>query len=456
MSEQKPEVLDYGQAGERQLSKFVEELTQGKIIRMERQVRWRPSWYVDVERGDEILRLYLRGQREGDVAIFPDLRREADVISVLGRHGVPVPKIYGYCENPPAIVMDALPGTRDMSQASERERQSIGREYMAAVAAMHRVPVDEFAAVGLDVPEGAENIALAGLRAYWPHYQRTKSKPEPLLEFALGWIKRNVPKHRTKPAFIQFDSGQFLIENGKMTGLYDFEFSMVGDPMTDIATMRMRDSYEPLGDELHVLCRHYEEFSGEPVDHAAVNFHTLLFAVLGTMQFAGTVGVPRNGDPHSVYLEFDVALRQVILLILSDLMGITIVPEQPLRERPGDNAVLIAKLSDAIAQIGTTSELDASRKDAAAQLIECLVRSDAMGQEALARNLADVSALLGQHFDDWYAAEAALEDYVRLMGDKEDERLLRLLAAIEGRRMQILGPTRIGASARHVHLPPTR
>src|SRR3546814_1530905 len=67
-----------------------------------------------------------------------------------------------------------------------------------------------------------------------PHYKRTKRKPEPLLEFVIGWLRRNVPTHRNKASFIQFDSGQFLLKDGKMTGLYDFEFSMIGDPMVDI------------------------------------------------------------------------------------------------------------------------------------------------------------------------------------------------------------------------------
>jgi len=39
------------------------------------------------------------------------------------------------------------------------------------------------------------------------------------------------------------------------------------------------------------------------------------------MQFTGTVGKPCPGDPHSVYLMFDLALRRSILLALSHLTG---------------------------------------------------------------------------------------------------------------------------------------
>ena len=446
---------DYGEAGEARLRAFVLEVMGGKITSMVRQVRWRPAWFVDVQRDGELLHLHLRGDREGDVAIFPELQREADVISVLGKHGIKVPRIYGFCQDPPCILMDAVPGSRNMAEAAtDEERSAIAREYMAEVAAMHRLPVEPFVAKSVHLPQGAEEIAMVGLDAYMPLYTRTKSRPEPMLEFVIGWLRRNAPQHRTRAAFIQFDSGQFHFKDGKITGLYDFEFSMIGDPMMDIATMRMRDSIEPLGDSFPVLCRHYEEFSGEPVDHAAVEFHTLQFATLGAMQFTGTVGVPQPGDAHSVYLEFDLALRQVMLLSMGALTGVTIAAEPSAKERIGDNAALLAKLADTVGRIETASEFEESRKDSAAKLIEWMVRSDAMGAEMRARDLADVSALLNRRFEEWLDAEAALETYVRSAGPDQDQRLLQLFGAIEGRRLQLYGPTRIGHSAMHVRLLP--
>jgi aminoglycoside phosphotransferase (APT) family kinase protein len=446
---------DYSEAGERLLREFVEQVMQAPVVRMERLMRWRPAWFVDVERDGKIIHLHLRGEREGDVSIFPELKREADVISVLGEHGIPVPKIYGYCAMPRAILMEALAGSRNVAEAAnDAERSTLCREYMSYVAAMHKLPVAPFVAKGVELPEGNEAITLAGLNAYMPLYQRTKRKPEPFIEFALGWLKRNVPQHRNKASFIQFDSGQFLFKDGKITGLYDFEFSMIGDPLVDLATMRMRDSVEPLGVDLREAYRYYEEFSGEKIDHAIIEFHSLLFAVISTMQFAGTVAAPDAGDPHSVYLEFDLALRQVVLHSLSALTGFTLTKPAPPTARTGDNAALIAKLTDTLKGI-ETSELGAAKLDSAARLIEWLTKSDQMGGEILARDVADVSALLGQRFDSWQQAEAALETFIRSAGPEFDEKLFTLFAAIEGRRLLVFGPTRIGNAAVNVHLPPT-
>lgn len=397
---------DYGAEDEARLRAFVEATTGGRVVRMVRQVRWRPAWFVDVERAGELLPLHLRGDRGGDVNIFPELKREADVIDVLHAHGVAVPRIYGYCEDPACILMDALPGTRNVADApSDADRRRIARDYIAQVVKMHRVPVAAFVERGLRLPQGAEEIALVGLEAYLPHYRRTKSRPEPMLEFAQRWLRRNVPRHRAKAAFIQFDSGQFMLEDGRLTGLYDFEFSMIGDPMVDIATMAMRNSYEPLGEDMRVMCQHYEAFSGEPVDHDVIAFHTLQFATLGAMQFTGTVGRPKPGDPHAVYLQFDIALRQVMLQAMGRLTGVALPAPPALAERPGDNAATLSALADAVSRIAVEGEQALSQRDAAMQLVEWLQRSDAVGAEARVRDLADVSALLGRSIATWPQAE---------------------------------------------------
>ncbi|HEX2794167.1 MAG TPA: phosphotransferase [Croceicoccus sp.] len=446
----------YSEEAMARIHRVVEETVGGRIVASQRQVRWRPAWFVDIEKDGATETIHLRGDRGGNVAIFPDLKREADIIEVLYDHGIPVPQIHAYVAEPPCIVMESIRGTRDLSDLSDAQKSRVGHEYMAAVAAMHALPVEPFVAIGMDRPEGAQGIALVGLEAYMPQYRRTKARPEPLLEFVIQWIRRNVPRHRDKASFIQFDSGQFLVENGKMTKLYDFEFSMIGDPMVDLATMGMRNTIEPLGAPFPELIRYYEEASGQPVDHDAILFHVLQFSLLGTMQFTGTVANPEPADPHSVYLQFDLALRRSILLALSKLADVPL-PELPeLAPRKGDNAALMAKLADTVASIGTADELAASQKAQALELVEWAERADAYSGEVVRQDMADVAELLGESFADWPSAEAALERRVLDAEPDEDAALIRLLARIEGRRLQVFGPTSIGEAALNVRLPQTR
>lgn len=446
----------YDDAGVARIRAFVEQLTGGRIIRMERQVRWRPAWFADVEVDGGMLELHLRGDRGGDVAIFPDLKREADIVERLYEQGIPVPRIHGYLADPPCIVMDSIKGTRDLSGLPPETLSRVGREYMTALAAMHRVRLEPFVEAGIHRPEGAEAIALVGLEAYLPQYRRTKARPEPMLEFVIGWLRRHVPRHRTRAAFVQFDCGQFLVDEGRMTQLYDFEFSMIGDPMCDLATLSMRNSIEPMGAPLAELFRYYEDAAGEPVDDAAVLFHVLQFSTLGTMQFTGTVADPRPGDPHSVYLQFDLSLRRSILLALSDLSGVALPELPPLVERVGDHAALVAKLRDTVGAIAPADAMAGAQKGQAIELIEWVARADRFGAQVMAADLADVSALLGRSFAEWPQAEAALEAFVRAAGPEQDAALITLFGRIEGRRMQMFGPTSIGEAALNVVLPVIR
>jgi aminoglycoside phosphotransferase (APT) family kinase protein len=439
---------------EEKLRLRIENLTGGHVISMKRQVRWRPAWFVDVRRGDEILHIHVRGDRKSDILPFPELRREADVLQILEQNGIPVPHIYGMCDDPNAIIMEAVPGTRDVSlAASAAERRSVARQFIEAVAAMHRLSVEPFVAKGIKRQTTPHEIALAGLEAYWPLYQKNKKGPQPLIEFAVRWLRANVPTHRDRPSFIQFDSGQFLFEGGRLKALYDFEFAMIGEPLTDLATMRMRDSYESLGEEFRELCRHYALVSGEPIDVGALRFQNALFSTVSCMQIAGRISAPTSGDPHDTYLEWDLALKRVLVLILAECMNIQL--ENPHIGTPsaGGNAAVISMLKDAVEQIQVTEDMQAARKNSALNLVEYLLRAedfsrwlDRTSRDEAAEFLGGV--VEGADFD------TQLEAFVREAPPELDERLLRYFAAQVERRVQAFGPTQIGRSAQHVYLPP--
>ena len=75
----------------------------GPLSSFERQPRWRPAWFADVERDGAIVPLYVRGDREGlEFSLYT--HREADILEALENHGIPVPHIYGRIQAPQAIV----------------------------------------------------------------------------------------------------------------------------------------------------------------------------------------------------------------------------------------------------------------------------------------------------------------------------------------------------------------
>jgi aminoglycoside phosphotransferase (APT) family kinase protein len=440
---------------EQALSACIASLTGGRVISLQRQIRWRPAWFADVERGEQKLRVHVRGDRQSDILPFPDLQREADILQVLEQHGIPVPHVYGMCAQPPAIIMEAVPGTRDVSQAAnDTERSSIARQYIEAVAAMHRLPVEPFVAKGVSLPRSPKEIALAGIAAYEPLYRKNKGRAEPLIEFALRWLRRHAPSHRSRASFIQFDSGQFLFEEGKLKALYDFEFAMIGDALTDLATMRMRESYEPLGEKFCQLCRLYESASGEPIDVPALRFQTALFSTVSCMQIAGTLAAPKSGDPHDVYLEWDLALKRVLVLVLAECMGIQLVPPNMGVAVAGSDAAVLQMLRDAVEQIPGLDGVAQARKKSALNLVEYLLRADELGAWLETAAQEEAAQLLGRRYAFGAELDAQLERFVTTAEPEFDEPLLRYFAAQVERRVLVFGPTEIGRSALRVHLPP--
>ena len=81
----------------------------GEVTAARRQARWRPAWFVDVRLGSgAVLQLYVRGERTDMAPIFP-LEHEWHIQELLYANEIPVPRVYGFCDNPNAIVMNAIP-----------------------------------------------------------------------------------------------------------------------------------------------------------------------------------------------------------------------------------------------------------------------------------------------------------------------------------------------------------
>ena len=424
-------------SSEQKISRFVENLLDGTVINIERLPRWRPAWNLDLNIQGKVLQLHARGERGGDVSPFPELKREADILTLIGQQAVPVPHIYGMCEDPQAIIMQRVVGTRDISQARSKEEQlSIAKQYVDAMAKMHHLPVDSFACIGLTVPEGASAISLAGLEAYYPLYARNKSHPQPLIEFALNWLRRNVPLHRTRPALIQYDSGQYLFDRGRVRALYDFEFAMIGDPLADLASARMRDNYEPLGSSFSELYKYYQQVTGEAAEPDVVRFHTALFSTVSAMQFSSTVTSPESGAPHDTYIEFDIALRRVIVHSLAECMGVDLVkPQQEIADQ-GPNRDLLMMLSDAVEHIHVADDFQKTKLNAVRKLVEYLGKADAMMPQLQRQDLEEANALLGEKFNSVELMEAGLERFVHTAGPEHDLPLLTLFASQIERRVQ--------------------
>jgi hypothetical protein len=315
-------------AGWRQAFRWVERTVGGRVVRWERQPRWRPAWFLDVERDGTTVPLYWRGARGALDHGISDLRYEMGVLEVLEAHGIPVPHVYGWCPEPEGLLLERRSGRTELTDAdSDAERVAVLDHYVEILAQMHAIPVEAFEAKGLRRPETAEEVGLGDFDKWERVYRATKRRPAPMEEFGIRWIRRNVPRDRTDVCFVAADCGQFLYEHGRVTTVFDLEFSYLGDRAAELAGLRIRDAAHKLGDVRRAL-RRYAGLTGTAIDPAVVDYHTVRFAWVNPLSLGHLCADP---PPEINYVQYQA------WYVLCSRWGLDVLARRVLgRDAPGD------------------------------------------------------------------------------------------------------------------------
>lgn len=424
----------------------------GRVIRIERQPRWRPAWFVDVERDGALLPLYVRGDREGMEGSVP-VSLEAGVLERLEAAGVPVPHVYGMIDEARAVVMDRLPGRANLATAdSDAARGAILDHYMDVLAVIHARDTAEFTPLGFPVPADAEALALVNFERFERRYRPAKRRPEPLLEFGIQWLHRNVPRHRYDPRFILGDPAQFMFEGHRLTGLLDVELAHIGDVAHDLAGLRLRTIPEPLGDIGRAL-RRYEAASGQPLDRVAIEFHTAQFSLATPMSLVGELHAPRAVPETLQYLEWFHQYALTGIEAIAAIIGVDLPPVALPEPAPGRHAGIADALPDTIGDLSAGDADAAYRRDATARTARFAQRAAIFGPGIEAANLDDIAMLTGIRHADWQGGDAALEAFVLAAGPDQDAALVALFHARTMRQMLLLEPV-LNRTSRIEHLIP--
>lgn len=147
---------------------WIERDLGGKMTRFERQARWRPAAFLDLERNGQTVPLYFRGDRgSSDHGVHP-LEHEMRLLQVLEANGIPVPHVYGFCPDPRGIVMERCSGRPVAELAAEEEatRQAVFDDYIEILARMHRIDPSAFEAVGVARPHRPGELPLVDFDAW--------------------------------------------------------------------------------------------------------------------------------------------------------------------------------------------------------------------------------------------------------------------------------------------------
>jgi aminoglycoside phosphotransferase (APT) family kinase protein len=407
---------------ERRLAEWLAANIGGTIERLERQSRWRGGWWADVRRGDELLKLYVREERKEEFPPWP-LEHEARVLQLLEKHGVPAPHVYGICENPHAIIMEALEGSTSFAGYSDPARSEAAMlDFADAVARMHSIDPHEAVGPGLPMPQTPEEISLGCFKLCEDIYLKGKRRPDPRLEFIRAWIYRNIPRHRTKVSLLAVDSGQFMHDDGKVTGLFDMEYACLGDPMIDLASIPSRILGEG-GPQSQSFFQRYRELTGDTLEPEVVIFHRVWWGICTPLIVAPNFDAPSATSTYFEYTWWYISPLLGVLLAIADLKGLKVDnsfhpgPGQPSRWAP---------LIDVMA-----SRLPARSPDEPYDLTERRKVYEYIRRQDAHRDVEDdyvnaVAKLTGRAASGWSEADAALEEFVVTAGPEHDDDLIRL------------------------------
>jgi len=366
------------------------------------------SWAVDVETGAGPVPLYLRYAPPRPPSVEPyTVRREAQVYRALAGSDVPAPRLLAEHDRHEAILTERAPGRADYRRiASDAEKTSVARDFVAALARLHALPADRLA--GPDVtPAGDMRACVARELAIWRGMYAETGRRDPLTELALDWLERRLPDAPGAPAIVHGDAGpgNFLFQDGRMTALLDWELAHAGDPMEDLAWFSMRSVMEPTPD-FAGLVRAYAAAGGATLDRARILYHRVFVSTRVVIIRHRNV----TGEPGASIISRAMN-RRLLTAALAEASGLAVPPAPPIEAAQTPQAGLydgvIDDLRARIADRVEDGEAVAVAKNAA-RVLKYLREVDRLGPAVEAAKRAALAGPLGDAPEDVAAGEAEL------------------------------------------------
>jgi aminoglycoside phosphotransferase (APT) family kinase protein len=405
---------------------------------------------VDVEEaGGGTRPLFLRYDRS-DPAETGDpftLAREAQFYRALSGTSVPVPEILGVHPREQAVLSTRVEGETWFSRLREEEvRQSVATDFMGVLAALHEVDPRRLDVEGQDPDAPLAELVHRELDTWERLYRHGDPRRDARIEFALSWLRRNLPAVEEAPVIVQGDTGpgNFLYAGGAVTAVLDWELAHLGDRHDDLGWLALRAVQEPFTD-LAARFADYEAVSGRTIDYARLRYYRvfaeLRVVVLGfrrqlERELLGEVG---NG------LVYGALHERLLVEALADAAGVVLLPSTALEARPTERDWIFDAALAQIREILVPRSEDpfvVQRSKGLARLLKYLQRADALAPASDAQELGELDVLLGTRCEDLAEARArfaaavtdeAVRDFDAIVAFGRDAaRRTRLLAPAMG------------------------
>ncbi|KAL3857866.1 hypothetical protein ACJMK2_012496 [Sinanodonta woodiana] len=174
------------------------------------------------------------------------VEREYRVMKAVGQHGVPVPKMLGFCEDSsllgtPFYVMEHLPGRIFLDHLlSDKTPQQRRQIYIAMIDALCRIHSVDISAAKLDDYGKKGDYVLRNFQRWAKQYEASKTHEIDSMNKLMDWIPKHIPKNERFSVVhgdFRLDNLVYHPEYPEVIGVLDWELSTLGDPLTDLATL---------------------------------------------------------------------------------------------------------------------------------------------------------------------------------------------------------------------------
>ena len=322
--------------------RWVESVAAGPIVGARRGFAGgsRQLWFLEIDVGGDSRRLVLRLESGGAFAGTElSLAREAVVYRALRGTNVPVAEMVAFDDAGSAMVLEHLPGRSDHRDLKAASSASVLTSFFDSIGALHTLDASRLDLPTFSYPSTPADHALADLGLWEEVADAHLSGPEPMLAYARAWLRRHAPVHVEHTVLVQGDTGpgNFLHDGNRVTGLVDWEFSHLGDPMDDIAWIDMRSAGGgPAFADVERRDRCYRDATGVDVDPDRVRYYAVMVylrcAITTGVTIARGGGAVGLGAYHAPHHRFLIQLGAA----LADAMDVDVpAPDLP---DPGDGS----------------------------------------------------------------------------------------------------------------------
>lgn len=286
----------------------------------------RAAYTVSAEPAGRPLAFLLVEERGGGLSL--DLVREAGLLQRLWSQGVAVPEVLGVLADPPALLMELVPGH---AQLEPSEADALGADYMTRLAALHRL---EPRSVLPDCPLTTHDAVAADL-TWWRDLAATSGAVHvPLVRLAGELLAERRPAVDEPSTLLHGDAGagNFLVHEGAITALLDWEMCHAGDRHEDLGWIHARMVFTPFG-SLKERYAEYEVAAGLQLDPRRLLWAQAYASWKCVVAVEARLRAPALDTPALVSQYVTLAYQPVLASLLLQLLEGSSLPEpEPVAE----------------------------------------------------------------------------------------------------------------------------